>query len=96
MKNTRYLTRKETSAYLKDETGIQRTAKTLAKLATIGGGPPFRKDGNRVLYDPEDLDDWAESILSPLVSSTAQLVVLTHTENSDRSRTSDTGKTNVE
>ena len=31
---------------------------TLAKLRLYGGGPTFSKLGKRVVYRPEDLDDW--------------------------------------
>lgn len=34
--------------------------RTLEKWRLLGGGPPFRKLGRRVLYDPEDLADWLE------------------------------------
>ncbi len=73
IKKTRRLRRKEASAYLRDEWGLSRTPKTLAKLATIGGGPPFEKDGRVPLYTPPVLDAWARSQLSPLVHSTAEL-----------------------
>ena len=45
MKKIRLIQRKEAAAYLLNEWGITRTPKTLAKYATVGGGPPFRKDG---------------------------------------------------
>lgn len=70
---TRRLRRKEASAYLIDEWGISRTPASLAKLATIGGGPAFEKDGRIPLYTDEWLDIWARSQLSPLVHSTAEL-----------------------
>lgn len=73
---TPLLRRDGASAYLFDRWGIKRTPKTLAKLAVIGGGPRFRKDGIRPLYDPADLDEWAQGRLSPLVSSTAELAAL--------------------
>ena len=73
IKKTRRLRRKEASTYLLREWGISRTPKTLAKLATIGGGPPFEKDGRFPLYTPPVLDTWARSQLSPLVHSTAEL-----------------------
>ncbi len=76
IKKTRRLRRKEASAYLRDEWGIIRTPKTLAKLATIGGGPPFEKDGRFPLYTPPLLDTWARSQLSPVVHSTAELAQL--------------------
>ena len=66
----------EASQYLLETWGISRTPKTLAKLAVVGGGPAFEKDGRFPLYLPEKLDDWAQSQLSPLVSSTAELAAL--------------------
>jgi hypothetical protein len=32
---------------------------TLNKLRTYGGGPPYAKLGHTVVYDPIDLDAWA-------------------------------------
>lgn len=64
--------RKAASAYLLDIWGISRTPKTLAKLAVIGGGPPFEKDGRIPLYTIPGIDDWAKSQLSPMVNSTAE------------------------
>ena len=76
IKKTRRLRRKEASAYLRDEWGIIRTPNTLAKLATIGGGPPFEKDGRFPLHTEEGLDEWARAQLSPVVRSTAELAQL--------------------
>ena len=73
IEKTRRLRRKEASTYLRNEWGISRTPKTLAKQATVGGGPPFEKDGRIPLYTPAGLDDYARSVLSPLVHSTAEL-----------------------
>jgi hypothetical protein len=69
----RRLTRELASAYLLDVHGITRTPKTLAKLATVGGGPPFRKFGRAPMYAPEDLDAWVEGKVTPLVTSTSAL-----------------------
>ncbi len=76
IKKTRRLRRKEASVYLLREWGISRTPATLAKLATIGGSPPFEKDGRFPLYTEEGLDEWARVQLSPLVHSTAELAQL--------------------
>lgn len=38
-----------------------RSVGTLAKLASIGGGPIYIKLGGAVVYDPADLDTWARS-----------------------------------
>ena len=69
----RRLRREAASRYLDDTWGIGRTPNTLAKLAVIGGGPMFRKDGRFPLYEADDLDDWARHQLSPPVRSTAEL-----------------------
>lgn len=64
------------SEYLLEKHGISRTPNTLAKMATVGGGPVYRKDGNIPLYDPVDLDVYAESVLSPRVTSSSELSTL--------------------
>ena len=61
------------STYLLEVHGISRKPATLAKLAVVGGGPPFRKAGARcVLYDRAALDEWAEALLGPQLTSTSQ------------------------
>lgn len=67
------LNRKGASQYLKEKHGIQRSPATLSKLAVIGGGPRFRKDGRTPLYPIEELDAWAAKKLSPVVGSTSEL-----------------------
>ncbi len=73
MSRKRRLRRAEASDYLFEQHGIQRTVGTLAKLAVIGGGPRFRVAGRTPLYSADDLDAWADSILSPPVGSTSEL-----------------------
>ena len=73
---TTYLRRKEASEYLKDNWGVSLKPNTLAKLAVTGGGPPYQKDGPFPLYTPDGLDAFAESRLSPIVTSTAELSAL--------------------
>ena len=63
--------RNEASAYLKSTWGIDRKPSTLAKYATVGGGPRFEHAGRVPLYPQPELDAWAASILSPLKSSTS-------------------------
>lgn len=53
-----YLRRKQAGEYLKAKFGFG-SEKTLGKLATVGGGPIFRKAANAAIYKPEDLDAWA-------------------------------------
>jgi hypothetical protein len=44
---------------------------TLAKLATIGGGPPYELFGRWPVYLEAQLDKWVEDRLSDLKSSTS-------------------------
>jgi hypothetical protein len=68
---TRRLRRTEASQFLKERWGIDRAPSTLAKLATIGGGPKFERANRIPLYAPKFLDEWARSILSPPMTSTS-------------------------
>jgi hypothetical protein len=67
----RRLRRVEASAYLNEKWGIARAPSTLAKLACIGGGPRFESANRTPLYREDELDTWAQSILSPLKHSTS-------------------------
>lgn len=64
-------TRTESAAFL-TENGYPITAKYLAKLAHTGGSPTYRIFGNRALYTPADLLEWAEQRMSAPVSNAAQ------------------------
>jgi hypothetical protein len=72
MQSETFLRRDKAAEYLKSRYGAY-TTETLAKLACIGGGPKFRKLGRFPVYTPSDLDSWAQSRMSPPVSSTAEL-----------------------
>ena len=61
------------SAYLREKWGVDRATGTLAKLAVVGGGPPFRKAGRIPLYAPADLDAWASELLGEVVTTTSEL-----------------------
>ena len=69
----RLLRRVEAARYIEDRWGYPCSPLTLAKLAVIGGGPPFRKAGRYPLYDPPHLDEWVRSKLSRVVKSTSEL-----------------------
>ena len=47
-------------------------AHTLGKLRWLGGGPPFRKIGRLVVYEPADLIAWAEGKIGPRQRSTSE------------------------
>jgi hypothetical protein len=70
MHSAQYLRRKQAGEYLKARYGYG-SERTLAKLATLGGGPIFRKLGRIVVYDPADLDSWVLSRLSAPLRSTS-------------------------
>jgi hypothetical protein len=64
------LTRRRTAEAL-TESGFPTSEKTLATKASRGGGPPFQHFGPRVLYRWGHALDWAQSLLSPIYSSTS-------------------------
>ncbi|WP_162652139.1 hypothetical protein [Lentilitoribacter sp. Alg239-R112] len=72
MTDQQYLRREQAATYLQERYGAY-TPETLAKLATVGGGPPFVKFDRFPLYLPEDLDVWAKGRMSKLVHSTSEL-----------------------
>lgn len=56
----RRLRRREAAKFLTDE-GYPVAPGTLAKLASIGGGPEFESFGRLPLYRPDNLLAWAQS-----------------------------------
>jgi hypothetical protein len=66
------LRRKAASAYLLEKFGIERAPGTLAKLATLGGGPVFHRVGRIPVYATDDLDAWAMSLISEPMRSTSE------------------------
>ncbi|WIJ24987.1 hypothetical protein [Devosia sp. RR2S18] len=64
--------RKEAAGYLFETHGVPVAVATLAKMATVGGGPSITYFGRIPLYATEDLDAWAAEKLSRPVRSTAE------------------------
>jgi len=52
-KGSPFLTTDQAAHYV----GLSR--RTLEKMRTAGGGPPFRKHGRYVRYHIDDLDEWS-------------------------------------
>jgi hypothetical protein len=77
---SKLLRRKAASEYLNQNHGVQRATSTLAKLAVVGGGPVFRRDGRVPLYSTDDLDLWAASLLSQPMRTTSDLRDKMHAE----------------
>ena len=67
---THYMRRNEAAQYLRERVHAY-TAATLAKLATVGGGPEYQKIGPFPVYTAEALDTWLASKTGPVVSNTA-------------------------
>jgi hypothetical protein len=65
------LTRDKAAAAL-TERGFPTSPKSLATMATRGGGPRFHRFGPRVLYRWRDALNWAEGRLSPPMESTSE------------------------
>ncbi len=56
--------------YYEKKFGVTFAASTLAKLATLGTGPAYRRIGRRVFYEDAELDRWLmERISDPVQCS---------------------------
>ncbi len=66
-----YLSRAAAAEFLSSK-GFPVAKTTLQKYATVGGGPRFRRFGNRVVYTQEDLTEWADSKLSDPITNTSE------------------------
>ena len=53
----KFLLRNEAARYI-NEKGLPITRGTLAKLASVGGGPNYRIFGNKAVYTHEEVDAW--------------------------------------
>lgn len=66
------LRRREAAAYLLETHGVPVAVATLAKAASVGGGPAITYFGRIPLYAKTDLDAWAEAKLNSPVLSTSE------------------------
>ena len=66
------LRRWEASEYMEFAHGLTMAPATLAKLASIGGGPGFHRVGRTPLYPRDELDRWAIEKLGRVVKSTSE------------------------
>ena len=64
--------RRRAAAQFLSEHGYPTAHATLAKLASIGGGPPFRSWGRIPLYDAQELLAWAEGRLAAARRTTSE------------------------
>jgi len=66
------LRRWEAAEYLETVHGITIAVATLAKLASVGGGPAYHKSNRTPLYPRDELDRWAAERLGNLINSTSE------------------------
>ena len=66
-----FMSRRETSEYCHSQ-GLPAAVATLAKYATIGGGPEFQLFGRFPRYTKEAVDAWIASRLSAPRRSTSE------------------------
>jgi hypothetical protein len=57
---------------------------SLNSLRTLGGGPPFYKSGKNIMYDTDDVDEWATS--TPMTKCRSTQNIQTHFVSSVRSQ----------
>ena len=67
-----FLRRTDAARYVENSHGVPCAPRTLAKLATLGGGPQIHYFGKTPLYRPSDLDAWVAERISGPVASTAE------------------------
>lgn len=66
-------TRADAPQYLLRHHGIKISTATLAKYATVGGGPKFQKFGRRVYYPAYELSRWAQQRIGALQDHTSTI-----------------------
>jgi hypothetical protein len=71
MSDTRRFRRSAASEYIRETWGLSYKPATLAKLASVGGGPRFEHFGRWPLYRRDELDRWVCERMSGLKSSTS-------------------------
>ena len=67
----KYYRRKEAARFLRENFATPTSVQQFAKLAVIGGGPPFHKFSRFPIYKQSDLIAWAEKMLGEARSSTS-------------------------
>jgi hypothetical protein len=67
------LRRWEAAEYLKLVHGVEVAPATLAKYASVGGGPGYQKSLRTPLYPREELDNWAAERLGGVITHSGQV-----------------------
>lgn len=66
-----FLRRSDAAEYLARRYGLRCSRQTLAKFATLGGGPKYHLAGRTPLYGFPDLDEYALSRIGKARTSTS-------------------------
>ena len=66
------LRRWEASEYLSLVHGVDYAPTTLAKFASVGGGPAYHRLNRTPIYPKTELDRWAVECLGDLIDPTAK------------------------
>jgi hypothetical protein len=69
---SKLLRRDEAARFVRETYSIPCSARTLAKFASIGGGPVYRYSGRFPIYDVADLAAWAKQKIGPRVNSATE------------------------
>ena len=69
----RLLRRADAARYLREKFSFPCSTQWLAKLAVIGGGPPYYKAGRNPVYTTPHLDVWGKNRLGRLRRSTSDV-----------------------
>lgn len=73
MNSSPFLRRDEAAAYIREKYNLPCAKTYLDTLASVGGGPTFRRIGRWPVYERSDLDAWARARMSPKVRANAEL-----------------------
>jgi hypothetical protein len=77
-KVAKYLRRDQAAQYVRNQYGFPCSTALLHKLASLGGGPVYRRANRVPLYARSDLDAWAESRISaPMRKASDAVIVVT-------------------
>ena len=69
----KFLRRRQAAVYVREKYNVPCSENWLAKLAVVGGGPPFRRCVRVPLYTEHDLDRWVIDRIGPRLSSTSEI-----------------------
>jgi hypothetical protein len=73
-----FLSRRGAATLVRDEFHMPCSVAGLARLASVGGGPPYHRAGGHCLYPRAPLRRWAASRRTPLLTKANEAPVSLH------------------